>query len=226
MTWLWYSTRASGTIALVLLTIAVGLGVAQVGRMQSDRVPRFVLDGLHRHTALLAAVFLTVHILTAVLDTFAPITLINAFVPFTGAYRPLWLGLGATALDLLIAVGITSLIRERLGYTGWRAVHWLSYVVWPVAFVHALGTGSDIREGWMGVIAIVCAAGVLGAGLIRVSIGWPGHRGRRLAAAGGALAYVAALMIWLPSGPLGRHWARRAGTPARLLAPSHGRSGL
>lgn len=225
MTWLWYSTRASGTIALVLLTVAVVLGVAQVGRVRGDRLPRFVLDGLHRHTSLLAAAFLTVHILTAVLDTFAPITLINAFIPFTGAYRPLWLGLGATALDLLIAVGITSMLRERLGYGGWRAVHWLAYIVWPVAFVHALGSGSDIGQGWMGLIGIVCAGSVLAAALLRISIGWPAYRGRRLAGAGSALAYVAALMIWLPSGPLGHDWARRAGTPSRLLAPTHGRSG-
>ena len=225
MTWLWYTTRASGTVALVLLTLTIGLGVAQVSRVRSDRVPRFVLDGLHRHTSLLAAVFLTVHILTAVLDTFAPITLINAFIPFTGAYRPLWLGLGATALDLLIAVGVTSLLRERLGHRSWRVVHWAAYAVWPIAFVHALGTGSDIREGWMGMIAVVCAAVVLGAGLIRISVGWPANRGRRLAAAAGALAYVVALMIWLPSGPLGPGWASRAGTPSRLLPSSHGRSG-
>lgn len=219
MTWLWYSTRASGTLALVLLTLTIALGVAQVGRVRSDRLPRFLLDGLHRHTSLLAGVFLTVHILTAVLDSFAPITLIDAFVPFVGAYRPIWLGLGATALDLLLAVALTSLIRERLGHRGWRAVHWLAYAVWPVAFLHALGTGSDIQQSWMGMIAIACAAAVVVAGLIRIGIGWPANRGRRLAAGAGAVAYVAAVMIWLPSGPLGRGWARRAGTPSRLLAP-------
>jgi predicted ferric reductase len=221
VTWLWYSTRASGTLALVLLTLTTALGVAQVGRVRSDLLPRFVLDGLHRYTSLLAGVFLTVHILTAVLDTFAPIALIDAFVPFVGVYRPIWLGLGATALDLLIAVAITSVIRERLGHRGWRAVHWLAYAVWPVAFVHALGTGSDIHEGWMELIAIACAATVLAVGLFRVTLGWPTHRGRRLAAATAALAYTAAVMIWLPSGPLGRGWARRAGTPNRLLAPTH-----
>ena len=225
MTWLWYSTRASGTLALVLLTLSVALGVSQVGRVRSPRLPRFLLDGLHRHTALLAGVFLTVHILTAVLDTFAPITLLDAFIPFVGSYRPLWLGLGATALDLLIAVAVTSLLRERLGHRAWRAVHWIAYAVWPVAFLHALGTGSDISQGWMGAIAIVCAATVLGAALIRISIGWPDNRGRRVAAGAGALAYVVALVVWVPSGPLGRGWARRAGTPERLLAPSRTRSG-
>jgi sulfoxide reductase heme-binding subunit YedZ len=224
MTWLWYSTRASGTVALVLLTLAITLGVGQVARLRSERVPRFVLDGLHRHLALLAGVFLTLHVLTAVLDTFAPITLIDVVIPFVGAYRPLWLGLGATALDLLLAVALTSLLRRRLGHRTWRAVHWLAYAVWPIAFVHALGTGSDIRQGWMGLIAVACAACVLAAGLIRIGIGWPLNRGRRLAAAGGALGYVVALMIWLPSGPLGRDWARRAGTPTRLLATPRPRS--
>jgi len=221
MTWLWYSTRASGTLALVLLTLTTALGVAQVSRVRSASVPRFVLDGLHRYTSLLAGAFLTLHILTAVLDTFAPIRPIDAFVPFVSAYRPLWLGLGATALDLLIAVAVTSLIRERLGHRGWRAVHWFAYLVWPIAFVHALGTGSDIHENWMDVIAITCAAVVLGAGLVRLAVGWPAHRGRRLAAAGATLSYVAAVLIWLPSGPLSRGWARRAGTPTRLLAPTH-----
>jgi sulfoxide reductase heme-binding subunit YedZ len=217
VTWLWYSTRASGTVALVLLTLAIVLGVAQVSRVRSEMLPRFVLDGLHRHIALLAGVFLTIHVLTAILDTFAPINLFDVFIPFVGAYRPLWLGLGATALDLLIAVGITSAFRERLGHHSWRIVHWFGYAVWPVAFVHALGTGSDIRQGWMGFIAVVCAAAVLAAGLIRIGIGWPENRGRRLAAAGAALTYVVVIMVWVPSGPLGRNWAARAGTPQRLL---------
>jgi sulfoxide reductase heme-binding subunit YedZ len=224
MTALWYATRASGTVALVLLTTSIVLGVAQTRRLSSARWPRFVLDGLHRYTALLASLFLTLHIVTAVLDTFAPISLADAFIPFISPYRPIWLGLGVTALDLLLAVIITSWLRSRLGLRAWRAVHWLAYAVWPLAFVHGLGTGSDVRQSWMGVIAIICGACVLASGAVRISIGWPDHRGRRLAAAGAALAYVAALVIWLPAGPLGTNWARRAGTPSRLLSPQPSRS--
>jgi methionine sulfoxide reductase heme-binding subunit len=220
VTALWYTTRASGTVALVLLTLSIVLGVAQVGRLRSGRWPRFVIDGLHRHTALLAAVFLTLHIATAVLDTYAPITLTDVFIPFTSAYRPLWLGLGATALDLLLAVAITSLVRVRLGHRLWRAVHWLAYVVWPVAFAHGLGTGSDVRQSWMGIIAVICGAAVLVAVAIRIGLGWPAQRGLRITAAGLALAYVAAMVIWLPSGPLGANWAQRAGTPVQLLSPA------
>ena len=224
LTALWYSTRASGAVALVLLTVAIVLGVTQAGRLRSDRWPRFFVDGLHRHAALLAGVFLTLHIITAVLDSFAPITLADAFVPFIGAYRPLWLGLGAAALDLLLAVAITSVIRVRLGHRVWRAVHWLAYAMWPLAFVHGLGTGSDVRQSWMGILDIACATGLLIAIGVRLTIGWPGRRRVRMAAAGLTAAYVTGVAIWVPIGPLGPNWARRSGTPARLLSPATHRS--
>ena len=100
----WYLTRASGTVSLILLTVAIVIGILAVGRVQSPRWPRFVIDGVHRSSSLLAVVFLAIHIVTAVLDSFAPISLLDAVVPFAGSYRPIWLGLGAAAFDLLLAV--------------------------------------------------------------------------------------------------------------------------
>ena len=70
--------------------------------------------------------------------------LVDVVVPFVGAYRPFWLGLGALALDLLAALIVTSLLRARIGLRAWRAVHWVAYACWPVALVHGLGTGSDV----------------------------------------------------------------------------------
>ena len=105
----WYLTRSTGAVALLLLTLSVALGVAGVSRFSSPRWPRFVVDSLHRNVSLLALAFLLVHILTAVLDSFAPISLIDAFIPFAGSYRPFWLGLGAVSFDLLLAVTLTSL---------------------------------------------------------------------------------------------------------------------
>src|SRR5690348_10180995 len=102
----WYLTRSTGAVALVLLTVAVVLGVLDVRRVSTPRWPRFVVDSLHRNASLLAMAFLAVHVLTSVLDSFAPISLLDAFVPFAGSYRPFWLGLGAVALDLLVAVTI------------------------------------------------------------------------------------------------------------------------
>ena len=145
----WYLTRSTGAVALLLLTVAVVLGVVDVSRLSTPRWPRFVLDALHRNVALLAMVFLCLHILTSVLDSFAPISLIDAVVPFAGSYRPFWLGLGAIAFDLLIAVTITSLLRQRMGYASWRTVHWLTYASWPIALLHGLGAGSDVRSTWL-----------------------------------------------------------------------------
>ena len=111
----WYLTRSTGAVALILLTLALALGVVDVRRWSSETWPRFVVDSLHRNVSLLALAFLCLHILTAVLDSFAPISLVNAVIPFTGTYRPFWLGLGALSFDLILAVIVTSLLRRADG---------------------------------------------------------------------------------------------------------------
>jgi sulfoxide reductase heme-binding subunit YedZ len=213
---LWYLTRGTGAAALVLLTLSLTLGVVNVQRFASPRLPRFVIDGWHRTTSLLVCVLLVVHVGTTVLDGYAPIRLVDAFVPFAGAYRPLWLGLGALALDLLIALIVTSLLRARLGVRAWRAVHWLAYACWPVALVHGLGTGSDVRAGWFTWLSLGCTAVVIAA--IGVRLGDRGTAaGVRAGAAATLAAGVIALAVWLPSGPLASGWAAKAGTPSGIL---------
>ena len=205
----WYLTRSTGAVALLLLTVSVALGVADIRRLQTDRWPRFVIGSLHRNVSLLALVFLVLHILTSVLDSFAPISLIDAVVPFVGSYRPLWLGLGAVSFDLFLAVIITSVLRARVGYKGWRAVHWLAYASWPIALLHGYGTGSDVKTAWLAI--------VLAALLARVLTNPPQRPRVRAAVLGGAGAFVLFLAVWVPQGPLGSEWAKRSGTPAALL---------
>lgn len=216
-TTLWYLTRSTGAVALILLTAAVALGVADVRRYSTPAWPRFVIDGLHRNVSLLALVFLVLHILTSVLDGFAPISLTDAVIPFAGSYRPLWLGLGAVAFDLMLAVIITSLVRQRIGYNTWRFIHWLVYLSWPVALLHTLGTGSDIKSTWMLAISVICLLAVLGSVFVRVAGGWPEHLRVRGAALAGAGMFSLFLLLWVPSGPLETDWAKRAGTPSSLL---------
>jgi predicted ferric reductase len=216
----WYLTRSTGAVALLLLSLAIALGVVDVQRWSSPRWPRFVVDSLHRNVSLLAMVFLVLHILTSVLDSFAPISLVDAFIPFVGSYRPFWLGLGAVSFDLLLAVVITSLLRQRMGYATWRAVHWLTYASWPIALLHGLGTGSDVKTTWLQALSVVCVAIVIAALLARVLRGWPANLPARGAALGGAGAFSLFLALWLPGGPLGSEWARRSGTPSALLSHS------
>jgi predicted ferric reductase len=214
----WYLTRSTGAVALLLLSGSVALGIADVRRLGTPDWPRFVLDSLHRSISLLAVVFLLLHILTAVLDSFAPISLTAAFVPFASSYRPLWLGLGAVAFDLTLALIVTSVLRQRIGYAGWRATHWLAYACWPIALLHSLGTGSDVKRSWLLMVAVACLALVLAAVLARVFSGWTGPSARGRGAALGAIAlFSLGLLLWLPRGPLGSDWARRSGTPAALL---------
>jgi hypothetical protein len=164
--------------------------------------------------------FIGVHVLTAVLDSFAPIGVLDVLVPFVGSYRPIWLGLGTVALDLLLALAITSLLRQRVGHRAWRIVHWLAYACWPIALLHALGTGSDIKGGVSLALSAICVLVVVSAVGVRALHGWPARRSVR--ASGLALSLLApvALIVWLTSGPLGRGWARRAGTPVSLLGTS------
>lgn len=213
----WYLTRATGVVALLLATVAVALGVLDVRRFSTARTPRFLIDSLHRSSSLLAIVFLAVHVLTSVLDSFAKIAITDAFVPFAGSYRPFWLGLGALSLDLLLAVTITSLLRQRIGYRSWRVTHWLAYASWPVALLHALGTGSDVKQAWMLWLSAACVAVVLAAVLARVAFGWPQQRRLRVLALASAASFSLFLLAWLPGGPLGSNWARRSGTPSALL---------
>ncbi len=214
---LWYLTRGTGLVALLLLTASVVLGILQVQRWSPPGSPRFMVVTLHRAVSLLVVVLLCVHVLTAVLDRFAPIRLVDAVVPFAGVYRPLWLGLGALAFDLLIALTLTSLLRRRLGLRAWRAVHWLAYACWPVALVHGWGTGSDTKTAWMLAITLACAGAVLASVAWRAATAGPAHARARRLSLGAAAIMVAAVAIWLPRGPLAEGWARRSGTPRSLL---------
>ncbi|HWD75464.1 MAG TPA: ferric reductase-like transmembrane domain-containing protein [Solirubrobacteraceae bacterium] len=218
----WFITRGTGAIALVLLTVTVALGVADVRRTRLRGVPRFVFDSVHRSASLLAVAFVAVHVVTTLLDGFAPIGIIDAFVPLHSAYRPIWLGLGAVAFDLLLAVTITSLLRQRLGYRAWRLTHWLAYASWPVALVHGFGTGSDAKTHWLLVLSAICVAVMLTAVVARVTAGWPGQLPARVSALGAAALIPIGLVAWLPSGPLAAGWARRAGTPLSVLAKTYG----
>jgi hypothetical protein len=212
-------------VTLVLLTISVSLGVLTTVRWRTNRLPRFVVAGLHRNVTLLAVAFLVIHVATTIADGFTPIGLKDAIVPFLSSYRSFWLGLGTLACDLLLAVVATSLLRARLGYRIWRVTHWLAYASWPLALVHSLGTGSDARFSWMAALAIACIATVAAAVLLRVGRSG-GDPALRLGGAAAALVLPALLLLWYRGGPGQSGWAARAGTPKTILQAHAGGAGV
>jgi len=222
---LWYLTRGTGLVTMVLLSASVALGVAETNRWSRPAFPRFVTATLHKNVSLLVTVFLGVHIVTSIVDAFAPIGWIDVIVPMTSKYRPVWLGLGAVATDLLIALVLTSLVRQRIGLRAWRVVHWTAYACWPIAVLHGLGTGSDSRQPWALAVYAACLA------VVAASVWWRLAVGRRLAvgqgtpataarmvAVGGSIAVPLGLVGFLVIGPLRPGWAARAGTPRALIA--------
>ena len=166
----WFVTRGSGAVALLMLTATFVLGIPTVLSSGSRYAPRLIVQQLHRNISLVMVVFLALHIATSVLDTFVDIRWIDAVVPFVSHYQPFWLGLGAIAVDILVAVIATSLLRTRLSYRAWRAVHLAAYACWPIAFVHGLAVGTDTGESWSIWLSLICASAVVVASVWRLAV--------------------------------------------------------
>ena len=219
---LWYLTRATGLVSLVLLSATVILGtVASVG-WTSDRWPRFLSQSVHRNLSLFCIVFIGVHIVSTVGDGYVPIGLADAILPFRSPYRPIWVGLGAVAFDMLLAVGITSAVRRRIGVGAWRGVHWLAYACWPIAVLHGLGSGSDSRLPGAMLIFVLCTASVAAAVAWRLTAGWARSLTWRVGGAVTGAAVLVVIAAFAAAGPLRPGWSHRAGTSSALLAQLSG----
>lgn len=160
---LWALGRGTGTTALAFLTISLGLGIATRSGRPLIALPRFAVADVHRFAALVGTLLVAMHLALLFLDPYAQLRLVDLLVPFLGTYRPLWLGLGTLAFDLLVVVIFSSLLRHRLGVRTFRTVHWLTYALWPIALAHALGNGTDAGHPWFLIFAACCAITVAAA---------------------------------------------------------------
>lgn len=139
---LWYLSRATGVVTIVLLTVVVCLGMVTGGRRRPHGESATVVMGLHRWLSLGMLVFLGIHIVTAIADGYVSISWLAVLVPFVSGYETLLVGLGTIAVDLLVVVMLTSYLRHRIPERQWRRVHWLSYGMWVFALVHGFTMGS------------------------------------------------------------------------------------
>jgi sulfoxide reductase heme-binding subunit YedZ len=173
---LWFVSRASGLAVLAAFSATVVAGVA--ARLGPGGRLRLAAGELHRTLALFCVAFLGLHVVTAIADPYVRIGWAAAVLPLASPYRTVAIGLGALAVDLGGAVLVTSLIRRRLGYRAWRAVHWLAYLAWPAAFAHAVTAGNDLRIWWAALVLWGCAAATGTAVIARLLAGLP-RRSRR-----------------------------------------------
>lgn len=206
----WFFARGAGFVSLILLTISVCLGILVSMRVRSRGWPLFLSDQLHGYTAVLFFVFLTLHVVTVLLDPFTRFALSEVLVPFASTYRRVWLGLGVVAAELAVAMGASVYLRRWIGYRAWRVLHLGTYAVFPLALVHGLATGSDTRAEWGTAVYALCLGAVVASAGVRLWSGPARLRGP-LAAAGALGIFV--LGSWLTVGPMHQGWAREAGTP-------------
>ena len=166
----WAFGRGTGIVALVLFSLAVVLGVLTRSGRPAAGLPRFAVATVHRNVSLLATVFLGIHIVSLFFDSYAQLKIVDAVVPFLGAYRPFWLGLGTLAVDLLTAVVVTALLRHRVGSRVFRVVHGSTYAMWPIAVAHAIGTGTDAANPVFLAVVGACVAAVAAAVVRRLTL--------------------------------------------------------
>jgi sulfoxide reductase heme-binding subunit YedZ len=207
---IWFFARGAGFVSLILLTVSVCLGILLSMRVRSRDWPLFLSDQLHGYTAVLFFVFLTLHMVTVLLDPFTRFGLSDVLVPFASTYRRVWLGLGVVAAELAVAMGASVYLRRWIGYRVWRILHLGTYAVFPMALVHGLATGTDTRAGWGTMVYALCLGAVVAAVGVRLWSGPARIRGPLTAA--GALG-ILVFGSWLTVGPMHQGWAREAGTP-------------
>ena len=201
----WYAARAAGIVAYLLLSVTVVLGTSMAGKKKLHRWPRFAIEDVHRFGGILVGSFVVIHIATIAIDAWLPFSIASIIVPFTSAYKPLWVGLGIVAAELLLALAVTNRLRNsRVSYRFWRRAHYLNFAVWGGATLHSLGSGTDRSTPWLIALEASSIALVTGAIAWRLSA-------RRLRAShlrGVSLAAsltTGAIAVLLVTGPLRFH---------------------
>jgi len=161
----WDVARAGGFTAYILLALSVIVGLMLSTQLQSPRRwPRLINSELHNFLSLLGTIFLGVHVLAVWIDPFTRFGWSEVFIPFVSHYRPIWMALGIVALYLGIAIGISTWLRPRIGYTWWRKLHVLTIGIFVLATIHGIGTGSDTQTWWalgIYIVSIVLVGGLL-----------------------------------------------------------------
>ena len=201
----WYAARAGGVVAYVLLTTVVAVGLGLAGKPPRRRWPKFAVQDVHRFGGLLVGAFVVIHIVAIAIDSFLPFSLVQIALPFVSSYRPIWVGLGIVAAELLLALSVTNRFRDRLPYRFWRRAHYLNFAVWIAATVHGIGSGTDRSTPWLVAIFALATATVVTLTLHRALRGRLGE-GVRLRAGSAAVGFgAAALVAFLALGPLSFH---------------------
>jgi sulfoxide reductase heme-binding subunit YedZ len=157
----WLVSRASGIVALVLISLSVVIGLAMAAKLL--RRPNLKRGGarLHEHLALTALVAISVHGLALLGDHWLKPGWRGITVPFALSYKPGFTGIGILAGYLAVLLGPSFYLRRRIGARRWRRLHRMTVIVWLMSVVHALGAGSDGARPWLRAVALAPLAPIV-----------------------------------------------------------------
>jgi sulfoxide reductase heme-binding subunit YedZ len=142
----WITSRAAGTVALVLASASVGVGLAISGRFGKGRGPELRIT--HEALSLAAIAALVLHAVTLLGDTYFHPTIADLVIPFHMNYKEPYMAIGIIGGWGMIIFGLSYYVRNRIGINRWKMLHRLSAVAWILGVVHTLGEGSDAGETW------------------------------------------------------------------------------
>jgi sulfoxide reductase heme-binding subunit YedZ len=145
----WLASRASGVVALLLVTVSVGIGLTMASKIVRTRGVGPVLVKVHEQTALGGLVAIAVHGITLLGDPWLNPGVGGLTVPFTLSYKPAFTGLGIVAGYLAALLGLSFYVRRRVGAKLWRKLHRATVLVWLLGVIHTLGAGTDAGSTWL-----------------------------------------------------------------------------
>jgi sulfoxide reductase heme-binding subunit YedZ len=160
----WITSRAAGTVALVLASASVGVGLAISGRLGRARAGD--LRVTHEALALGALGALVVHALSLLCDAYFHPTIADLLVPFHMNYREPYMAIGIISGWLMMIFGLSYYARDRIGVNRWKTLHRLTALAWILGVVHTLGEGTDAGATWF--LAVVAIA-VIPAALLLIA---------------------------------------------------------
>jgi sulfoxide reductase heme-binding subunit YedZ len=175
----WLASRAAGIVAFLLITAAVVLGLAMASKMPRRPGLKRNLVKIHEQVALTALVAIGLHGVLLLGDAWLKPGVTGIAVPFTLSYRPAWTGMGILAGYLALLLGPTYYWRRRIGTRRWRQIHRATVIVFALAVLHSLGSGTDGASLWLRATVLGSAALVLA--LLVLRYGLANHRPKKVA---------------------------------------------
>jgi sulfoxide reductase heme-binding subunit YedZ len=164
----WIASRALGVVALILVSVSVGLGLVIATRSAKGPGVLARVKQLHEATALVALLAIAGHGLALLGDSYLRPGLSGIAIPFVMAHRPVWTGLGIIAGWLAAILGLSFYVRRWIGPRLWRQLHRWTLAVYVLAVVHTIGAGTDGSSFWLLVLVIATVAPVAVLAAVRL----------------------------------------------------------